>query len=210
MNNVKNFYDLINSLLKKTVDKAPDIIFCIIVSVLAFISIKLSKKGINKYFEKINKLNSNVSKICLKSVKLGIIFSAAFLILAKFNIPITAFFAIFSSSLVAVGLALKDFFCNIAKSFQIKLTSPFAVGDLIEVDSKKGIVKKIDYMHTYITNKEHGLVMVPNALIADKSIINYSRGETKPNHETSNQPNNQTSNQPNNQTSNQPNNQTSN
>ena len=57
--------------------------------------------------------------------------------------------------------------------------APFAIGDLIEIDEKKGRVKKIDYMHTHIVNEEQGLVMVPNALIADKSIINYSRRENK-------------------------------
>lgn len=179
MKNVENFYSVANSLLENIIKKAPDIIFCVVVLVLGFVSIKISKKAINKYFEKINKLNSNFCKMSLKSVKLGIILATIILCLAKLNVPILSVFAVFSSSLFAVGLALKDFFCNIAKSIQIRLTSPFAVGDLIEIDSKKGVVQKIDYMHTYITNKEHGLVMVPNSLIADKSIINYSRGETK-------------------------------
>ena len=166
-------------LLHKLREHTFSIIFAILVIMGAFIAIKISKKALIKALEKTNKKDTMTSKIALKGSKILIILISIFLILAKFKIPVTAFFAIISSGLLAFGLSLKDFFCNIAKSVQIFMMKPFSVGDLIEIDSKKGYVKKIDYMHTYIANDEHGLVMVPNSLIADKSIINYSRGDMK-------------------------------
>lgn len=171
--------DWFEFLLTKLKENSFNIIFTICVIIVSYFSIKFSNKAILKYFEKISKTDSKSCKIAKKSAKIGIIVTATFLILSKFNIPVNAFFTVFSSSLVAVGLALQEFFGNIAKSLQIRATAPFEVGDLIEIDSKKGRVKKIDYMHTYITNEENGLVMVPNSLIANKSIINYSKHEKK-------------------------------
>ncbi len=192
------FFDFLAYKLK---EHGFSIVFSVVVIILALITNKISKKALENTFSKMNKLYSPAFKIARKSVKYSIIVVVIFLILAKFNIPVTALFAFVSSALIAIGLALKDFICNIAKSLQILVMRPFSVGDLIEVDSKKGKVKKIDYMHTYITNEEHGLVMVPNALIADKSIINYSRREkeqTSSNLEKTNEPQNQATNDANN------------
>ena len=172
-----NFDTIFDFFFNKLKTHGISIIFSVLVLIFSLIAIKISKRAINKAFIKINKQNSLPNVIAIKSTKILILLTAFFLILSTFKISISAIFTLFSSSLVAVGLALKDFFCSVAKSAQIRLMRPFAIGDLIEIDSKKGRVKKIDYMHTYITNEEHGLVMVPNALIADKSIINYSRRE---------------------------------
>ncbi len=192
------FFDFLAYKLK---EHGFSIVFSVVVIILALITNKISKKALENTFSKMNKLYSPAFKIARKSVKYSIIVVVIFLILAKFNIPVTALFAFVSSALIAIGLALKDFICNIAKSLQILVMRPFSIGDLIEVDSKKGKVKKIDYMHTYITNEEHGLVMVPNALIADKSIINYSRREkeqTSSNLEKTNEAQNQPTNDTNN------------
>jgi small-conductance mechanosensitive channel len=176
-NSVLSISNFTNFLANKLEEHSFSILFSLIVIIAAIITNKISKKALTNAFVKMNKLDSPSFKIVKRSIKYCIIITTIFLILAKFNIPVTALFAFASSALIAIGLALKDFICNIAKSLQIAIMRPFSIGDLIEVDSKKGKVTKIDYMHTYITNKEHGLVMVPNALIADKSIINYSRRE---------------------------------
>ncbi len=174
VNSLNGFYDF---LIEKLKQYGFSLVFSLGVIVAAIIINKIAKKSIKKTFSKMNMQKNNMLKIALKSTKYGIILTAAFLILSKFNIPLTAFFTIISSVVVSSGLALQNFLGNVAKSVQIKLMSPFAIGDLIEIDSKKGRVKKIDYFHTYIVNEENGLVMVPNALIADKSIINYSKRE---------------------------------
>ena len=135
-------------LLYKLREHSFSIVFSIFIIIGEIIDIKIYKKSLNKKKKKTNKKDTATGKIALKGSKILIILVAIFLILAKFKIPVTAFFAIISSGLLAFGLSLKDFFCNIAKSVQVFMMRPFAVGDLIEIDSKKGFVKKIDYMHT--------------------------------------------------------------
>ena len=177
-NPMNSFYDFLFEKLKQY---GFSLVFSLGVIIASIIISKIANKSIKRAFIRMNMEKSNMLKLALKSSKYGIILTAAFLILSKFNIPLTAFFTIISSVVVSSGLALQNFLGNVAKSVQIKLMSPFAIGDLIEIDSKKGRVKKIDYFHTYIVNEENGLIMVPNALIADKSIINYSRREKSQN-----------------------------
>ena len=188
-NNVTSLNGFYEFLIEKLKQYGFSIVFSLGVIIAAIIINKITNKSIKRAFAKMNMKKSNMLNLALKSSKYGIILTAAFLILSKFNIPLTAFFTIISSVVVSSGLALQNFLGNVAKSVQIKLMSPFAVGDLIEIDSKKGRVKKIDYFHTYIVNEEHGLVMVPNALIADKSIINYTKREKNPENKNNNSPN---------------------
>lgn len=173
-------YDIMDFVKRKVFEYAPSVLFSIVVIIVGIILTKIIKKAIKKAFSKVGKTDSRFLPLSLKITRISIMIISLLLILSKFNVPVTAFFAIFSSGLVAFGLGLKDFFCSVAKSLQIFTIRPYAYGELIEVDGKKGVVEKIDYLHTYITSDEYGLVMVPNALIADKSIINYSRGEKKP------------------------------
>lgn len=184
-NDLNGFYAF---LIEKLKQYGFSLVFSLGVIIAAIIINKITNKSIKRAFIKMHMEKSNMLNLALKSSKYGIIIAAAFLILSKFNIPLTAFFTIISSIVVSSGLALQSFLGNVAKSVQIKLMSPFAIGDLIEVDSKKGRVKKIDYFHTYIVNEEHGLVMVPNALIADKSIINYTKREKNPENKNNNSP----------------------
>ncbi len=163
----------------KILEYAPSVLFAIVTVIVGIFLTKVIKKAIKKAFSKIGKSDSRFLPLSLKLSRIGIMIICLLLILSKFNVPVTALFTIISSALVAVGLGLKDFFCGVAKSLQIFTIRPYAPGELIEIDGKKGVVEKIDYLHTYITNDEYGLVMVPNTLIADKSIINYSRGGKK-------------------------------
>lgn len=177
--NFSNYFkiDLINFIVNKLKENIFNILFSIVVLILSTVLIKISKKTLTKYFEKNKNLKTKYFKLASKSLKLGIITLAAFLIMAKFNIPVNSFFTVISSIFVGSGLALQDFLSNIAKSIQFKALAPYSIGDLVEIDSKKGYIKKIDYTHTYIENKDQGVIMIPNSVIASKSVINYSNNK---------------------------------
>ena len=172
-----NSSSAVNTVASLFKDNIANIIFCLVTIILAFITNKALKKFIDIAFEKSSIKNPIFANILKKVVRYVIVFIAIILILSKFNIPLTAIFVIISSAIMGLGIALKDFVSNIAKSIQIKLTHPFAIGDIIEVDSKKGCVKKISYMHTHIVTKDNTYILVPNFIISDKSIIKYSKHE---------------------------------
>ena len=61
----------------------------------------------------------------------------------------------------------------------IFLDKPFVVGDWIEVESYEGTVEDITFRSTRVRTFENSVVNIPNAVIANDSIINWSRMEKR-------------------------------
>ena len=160
-----------------------NIVFAVIVIIVAYFAIKFAKRAVDRTLIKFGGGNDFVIMAVKRTVKYIIVVAAIFLIFAKFNISLNAFFTIFSALLIAFGIAMKDFLSNIAKSIEVKTVKPFKEGDIIEVDSQKGRVEKVNFFYTYLLNENKDIILIPNSIIADKSIINYAMNKKEENKE---------------------------
>ena len=59
------------------------------------------------------------------------------------------------------------------------LSLPFIVGDWIQVDAFEGTVEDITFRSTRIRTFENSVVNIPNAIISNASIINWSKMEKR-------------------------------
>ncbi len=78
---------------------------------------------------------------------------------------------------VVIGLAAQKTVGNIISGLFIATFQPFRVGDRISIKGQQGIVKDITLMHTMIEISDNTQIVVPNAVISDETIVNYSVGE---------------------------------
>ncbi|MFC1734110.1 mechanosensitive ion channel family protein [candidate division KSB1 bacterium] len=76
---------------------------------------------------------------------------------------------------LAVALAAKDTVANIFGSITILLDKPFTVGDWIETPSVEGTVEDIHIRSTRIRTFANAQVSVPNSVLANSAITNWSR-----------------------------------
>ena len=166
--------EIFNLILEKINKYGESIIFSLIAVLVGFILIKLINKAIKKAFEKIDKQDSSSMPIITKFVK-GFVYTLIILIiLAKFNVSSAAILAVTSSALLTFGIALKDVLSNIAKGIQLLICRPFSTGDTVEINQTIGKVKKIQLIYTQLTTSDNRLILIPNSLIANNKIINYS------------------------------------
>ncbi len=99
-----------------------------------------------------------------------------FVMIAKeWNYDISAFIASLGIGSLAVALAAKDSLANVFGSVIIIMDKPFTVGDWIKTNSVEGIVEKVSFRSTGIRTFTQELVYVPNSLLSNTPIINYSR-----------------------------------
>lgn len=171
MESIKEIFYLI---LEKINKYGENIIFSLIAVLIAFILIKFINKAIKKAFEKIDKQDSSSMPIITKFVKCAIYTLLILIILAKFNVSGAAILAVTSSALLTFGIALKDVLSNIAKGIQLLISRPFSTGDIVEINQTIGKVKKIQLIYTQLTTSDNRLVLIPNSLITDNKVINYS------------------------------------
>lgn len=75
---------------------------------------------------------------------------------------------------VVIGFATQKVFSNIVGGFFISIFEPFRIGDRISVGEDMGFVDDITMWHTVIRTFENQRLMIPNAIIAEDTIINYS------------------------------------
>jgi small-conductance mechanosensitive channel len=74
-----------------------------------------------------------------------------------------------------IGFAAQKAFGNIVSGIFIVLFKPFRVGDMIKVGSlHSGTVQDITLRHTVINNWENRMIIIPNSVISEETIINSS------------------------------------
>jgi len=95
------------------------------------------------------------------------------------GIPATSFMAIIGAAGLAIGLALKDSLSNFASGVMLVLFRPFTKGDFIDAGGVMGTVDEIRLVSTTLTTGDNKLITVPNALIYNSTITNYSARDTR-------------------------------
>lgn len=95
------------------------------------------------------------------------------------GIPPTAFLTVLGAAGVAIALALKDSLGNFAGGILIIITKPFSKGDLIELPQAAGTVQEIDLLYTTMTTADNKTITVPNGVLANSVITNYTRASMR-------------------------------
>ena len=101
----------------------------------------------------------------------------AFVIIATINqlgVATTSIVAVLGAAGLAVGMALSGTLQNFAGGAMILMFKPFKVGDFIETKGFSGTVKSIQIFVTTLTTLDNKLIIIPNGILSNGSLINYS------------------------------------
>ena len=80
---------------------------------------------------------------------------------------------------VVIGIALKDTLGNLFAGLALQSEKPFHVGDWVVLGDQEGQVQEATWRATKIRTKAGNFVIIPNSVIADEAIINYSQPTTE-------------------------------
>jgi small-conductance mechanosensitive channel len=109
-----------------------------------------------------------------KIVKYSIFYIAALLALSQIGIATNALLillAAYAFGLVFLsGLAFKDLLAASAAGIYLLLVEPYAIGDKVEIDDKRGIVQEIDMFVTHIETEGEEYV-IPNQRVIKSGIV---------------------------------------
>lgn len=94
------------------------------------------------------------------------------------GVATTSFVAILGAAGLAVGLALQGSLANFAGGVLILIFKPFRVGDLIKTQDEMGTVKSITIFNTILTTPRGNSAILPNGVVANDKIVNYSQEKT--------------------------------
>ena len=131
----------------------------------------LKKNGVN-----IDPSLSNILSTCIHTV---LLFLGIASLLGAWDINVSGFIAGLSIGGLAFSLAAKDSLSNIFAGLVILVDKPFKVGDWIVCRDVEGTVEKIDFRSTSVRTFPQALVYIPNSIITNTPIVNYSNRDSR-------------------------------
>ena len=143
-------------------------------------SLSTDSRFINKIRGKVNKnIDDTMLNFILRTVGVIKYIIAGFLIITELGYNLNGLIAGLGIGGVIVTLAAQDTAKNLFGGLVIFIDKPFIVGDWIQMDQFEGTVEDITFRSTRIRTFENSVVNIPNSILSNSSIINWSRMEKR-------------------------------
>ena len=171
--------------------KIPENIFLRITQIFKICTIILLAKGSanlfnsdSDTFEKVkNKLNFKGTDTAInflsKIIKTIIYIIVGFIITKELGYDLNGLATGLGIGSVVVALAAQELAKNIIGGFSIIIDKPFEIGDYIETTTCVGTVEDITFRSTRIRDINNQIIVVPNSILADSSLINATKREKR-------------------------------
>lgn len=170
----------------KWINSAIDKLFQIVIIILTANGIANSLTTNNSLVNRLKDrmkpdVEDSMLKFVLKGIRILVYIIAGFIIITDLGIKLNGLVAGLGIGSVVITLAAQDTAKNLFGGLVIFLDKPFVVGDWIEIENYEGTVEDITFRSTRVRTFENSVVNIPNAVIANDSIINWSRMEKRRN-----------------------------
>lgn len=125
------------------------------------------------------KSEASLSNIFSTVLRMIIVLLCFVTVAREWNYDISGFIASLSIGSVAVAFAAKDALANVFGSLIIILDKPFKIGDWISANGIEGVVESVSFRSTCIRTFPQELVYIPNSLLSNTPITNFTLREKR-------------------------------
>lgn len=153
--------------------KGLDIIMAIVVLVIGYIVSREIKVWTRNILKRSN-IDPNAIGFITEIVYFISLLFVMTIVFGMLGISTSSLIAALGGIGLAIGLALKDNFSNVASGIFILIFRPFNVGDYIVANGVEGTVAEIAIIYTKIRTLGNQMIAVPNNTMTSSIIKNYS------------------------------------
>jgi small conductance mechanosensitive channel len=134
-----------------------------------------ASRSLHKSLGKRQWMDATLLPLIVSIVRYTILIGALLAVLDQFGIQMTSLVAVLGAAGLAIGLALQGTLSNVASGVMLVVLRPFHVGQAIQAASFTGTVQEVGLFATVIRADDNRVITVPNKLLSDAPIINFSR-----------------------------------
>lgn len=149
------------------------------VLVIGVILARLLSRGVEKALSNSERFDATVATFLSNLVKYALWVLVGVTVLTQFGVQTTSILAALGGVALAIGLALQGTLSNVAAGVMILILKPFRVGEAINVGQITAVVQAIGLFSTELKQFDGIFVMIPNAELWNKPIINFNRHPTR-------------------------------
>ncbi len=169
--------EVFQELLMKFLTLLPKAIIAMVVLAISIYLAGLLCRVVHKALEK-RGTDHEVRLVITNMTRWSVVALGIFLALQQMGFDLSAFLVSLGVVGFTIGFALQDISKNFVAGMLLLLQQPFDIGNVIDVDGFTGTVLNVDLRATEIRTLDGKIVLIPNADVYSKPIINFSR-ETK-------------------------------
>jgi len=170
--------EYLSAFVQKLVDYSPKVISAFLVLIVGLYAIRLINRFVRSVMVK-RALDPTLSKFLADILLWALRILLFITFISRLGIETSSFVAILGAAGLAVGLSLQGSLSNFAGGMLIILFKPFRVGDTIEAQNVTGTVSEIQIFVTKLTTAHNQTIFVPNGILSNGTIINYSVEKTR-------------------------------
>ncbi|MCO6495176.1 MAG: mechanosensitive ion channel [Bacteroidetes bacterium] len=102
-----------------------------------------------------------------------------FTFLQLVNIELKHFFTSISIIAAAIAILSKDYISNAINGMTLMFNTNIEIGDFVKIDEQKGRIINLSLMNVQLQSEEGDLVLIPNNIVLNTQVINYTKGDTR-------------------------------
>ncbi len=161
-------YDIISAVFKT--------LFIFVISWTAYNTIKAFEGNFYRFAEKFGKdFAKEVGSFLIRITKAFVVVVGGVAILQEWGINVSALLASLGIGGLAFALAAKDTAANLFGGITVLIDKSMKVGDWVKIGDVEGIVEDIGLRTSKIRSFEKSLIIIPNQILANQSLENFSR-----------------------------------
>ncbi|MBB6262413.1 small conductance mechanosensitive channel [Paenochrobactrum gallinarii] len=176
---ISNTNEIILQISDLLVTYAFSVIGAIIILLLGWIIAGYLERIAKKSLAKIHGFDATLTGFLSQFIRYGTLLIVLVMVLGQFGIQTASILAALGAIGLAIGLALQGTLQNIAAGLMLLILRPFTVGDYISTSSVAGTVKEVDLFTSELTTYDGLNIVVPNSVLWNTPITNYSRLDTR-------------------------------
>ena len=175
----KQTQEIIEGVVAITIEYGVDIVGAIVLLIIGWTVAGWARRGVRHALERVPRMDETLKPFLAKLVWYVIMAFVLVAVLNQFGVQTTSVIAILGAAGLAIGLALQGTLANVASGVMLLFLRPFNIGDYVDAGGIAGTVVEIGLFNTEIKTRKGLCLIVPNKIIWESPITNFSRNPTR-------------------------------
>lgn len=177
MNYIERLTTLLEHWQESIIMYLPNLLLGMVVMLLFYFIAAFFKKISYKFYKRSFKKQSQLANFISMLIYMFFILSGIFLALKSMQLEnfLTKLLAGAGILGIIAGFAFKDIVSNAFSGLLIKSQRPYNTGDWVQIQNAYGVIENIGWISTAIRNQYGQLLFIPNQLVYNDIVSNFSR-----------------------------------
>ena len=175
----KQTQEIIEGVVAITIEYGVDIVGAIVLLIIGWTVAGWARRGVRHALERVPRMDETLKPFLAKLVWYVIMAFVLVAVLGQFGVQTTSVIAVLGAAGLAIGLALQGTLANVASGVMLLFLRPFNIGDYVDAGGIAGTVVEIGLFNTEIKTRKGLCLIVPNKIIWESPITNFSRNPTR-------------------------------